>query len=377
MKIVILLLSFLSHYAFSFAQKESIARLQLTYPENFGYDTLLVKDGNRIIATPYSSSEEGNRIVNNYVIKPDKKSEFNFSIYFGGSKTAVNDTLHFLSGDKNMKVELEDSFALRNNIYMDLSGTYNLEKLNQEYNEYCQAGLAHYDSLMKEGRSVNMNRYQYFHHLGLQFVKEHRRNPYAIELFSVFVINNSFYRTSYQQAEAFYQANLAPLIKDSAAIKYVETRIKALKSVVREGDEFPEFSVTTTEGNRLNNSAVKGKNVLWVFWATWCGPCMAEIPALKKVRKDFVESDLKIIGVSLDVNRDKLMAVVKRNQMKWPQVFDDQAFVSELGVNAIPALVLLNSDGEVIYHSYYHMKTPEENLSEVVSLLKKELQKKE
>ena len=375
MKILILSIPFLFLCSLSFAQDDSVTTLQIIFPKNFTYDTLLVKDGNKAIAAPYSSSEEGNKIVSRYVIKSDKEGAHDYSIYFGGSRNAVNDTLFFLSADKNMKVELEDSFALRNDIYMDLSGTYNFEKLYQEYNEYCQTGLVHYDSLMKEGHSVNMNRYQYFHHLGLAFVKEHRRNPYAIELFSVFVINNPFYRMSYQQAETFYRANLAPLIKDSTAGNYVEVRLNALKKIPVEGDEFPAFSVTTLDGKKLNNSSVKGKNVLWVLWATWCGPCMAEIPSLKKVRSEFSESDLKIIGVSLDVNRDKLMAVVKKDQLKWPQVYNNQAFVSELGVTVIPALVLLNSDGEVIYHSYYHVVTPEKNLSEVVSLLKKELQK--
>ena len=69
------------------------------------------------------------------------------------------------------------------------------------------------------------------------------------------------------------------------------------------------------------------------FWATWCGPCVAEMPNVKNVYSKFHPQGFEIVGISLDQSRDRLDQYVKSNQIAWPQYFDGKWWN-----NVLPAL---------------------------------------
>jgi len=92
--------------------------------------------------------------------------------------------------------------------------------------------------------------------------------------------------------------------------------------------------------------------VLIDFWATWCGPCRAEMPNVLATYKKYHGRGFEIIGVSLDDDRQKVVNYIKNNGMTWPQYFDGQGWGNKLavkyGIEAIPATYLLNGNGVII-----------------------------
>jgi thiol-disulfide isomerase/thioredoxin len=101
---------------------------------------------------------------------------------------------------------------------------------------------------------------------------------------------------------------------------------------------------------------LKGKVVVVDVWATWCGPCVAEMPKMKSLYARYKDRGVEFIGVSLDQPEaegglDKLKTFVAKNEIPWPQYYDGKAWdgplVEELGVRAIPAVFLIDAEGKL------------------------------
>jgi peroxiredoxin len=131
-----------------------------------------------------------------------------------------------------------------------------------------------------------------------------------------------------------------------------QAEAKKIQRSLAVGAPFPDFEEKDLEGNPLSIGKFKGKVVLVDFWATWCGPCVAELPNVLKAYEKHHDKGFEIVGISLDSEKEKLTAFIKKNKMTWPQYFDGKGWQSKLGekygIQSIPATYLLDKEGKIL-----------------------------
>lgn len=137
-----------------------------------------------------------------------------------------------------------------------------------------------------------------------------------------------------QQAEA----QLQPQQQQQVVIRFV-----------RDPDPAPDLKAKDLDGKELSLDAYKGKVVLLNFWATWCGPCRAEIPSLIRMQEAYKER-LQIIGMDVDdENEEQLRAFVKNQGINYPVAMTSDAVrLAYGGIAALPTVFVINRDSKVV-----------------------------
>jgi peroxiredoxin len=133
-------------------------------------------------------------------------------------------------------------------------------------------------------------------------------------------------------------------------LTYDVTDVKLLG--VFAGGDAPEFEVTTLDDARLKLSDFRGKVVLIDFWATWCAPCVAELPNVKKAYERFGSDGFVVISISFDQSAATAKKFAASQGMTWPQVWvqggDKSPLATLYNVAGIPATFLVGPDGKVV-----------------------------
>ena len=138
---------------------------------------------------------------------------------------------------------------------------------------------------------------------------------------------------------------------DAAEERY--QKLIASKSLTK-GDFSPEFSYESVDGGIIQLSDFKGKIVYIDVWATWCAPCIKQVPYLKELEKIYHDENIVFVSISVDRKESKKTwkQMIEEKQLGGIQLFADQSFNSEFmkaySVNSIPRFILIDDEGKII-----------------------------
>jgi len=115
----------------------------------------------------------------------------------------------------------------------------------------------------------------------------------------------------------------------------------------------PDFALKDINGKTVSLSALKGKVVLLNFFATWCPPCKAEIPALNKLQRALNPRGLEVIAVSTDRSVNDIKSFLEKNRVDFPILFDaDRNVAKKYRVFSMPTTFLINRNGIIVEKFY-------------------------
>lgn len=150
-------------------------------------------------------------------------------------------------------------------------------------------------------------------------------------------------RAAYQLVVANYP--------DSSTAPRVKGKLRQIDGL---GEPFELDFTDAVTGTEIDMAHLRGKVVVIDFWATWCGPCIAEMPHMKELYAEFKEAGVEFIGISLDSPEDqggldKLLKYCEENEITWPQYYQGKGwngdFSKSWGIDSIPSMFVVAKDG--------------------------------
>ena len=116
------------------------------------------------------------------------------------------------------------------------------------------------------------------------------------------------------------------------------------------GVKAPDFESVDVLKNKISLKNFQGKHLLLVFWASWCGPCVKEIPAIKEIQASYSTDKLEIIGITQDRDSTAFVNAVKKYEVNWIHIYGDKILEKAYnGDLAIPKVFLINAQGIIVY----------------------------
>ncbi|MBO5865952.1 MAG: AhpC/TSA family protein [Bacteroidaceae bacterium] len=194
------------------------------------------------------------------------------------------------------------------------------------------------DSLQREQEKLRL--------LTLEFLAANDNVILAYTIYSNILMRNS----GFKETRGMYDS-MGKGAKETQFGRIIKERIDRL-SKTDNGAKAPDFTLIDLEGNAVTMSAVKGKVKIIDFWASWCGPCRLNNPALKEIYADFHDKGLEIIGVSLDEEKEDWAFAVEKDGLSWINVSSLKGWECEVArlynVKGIPALFVLDENNNII-----------------------------
>ncbi len=165
-------------------------------------------------------------------------------------------------------------------------------------------------------------------------------------------LTNSYYYYSPEELAPVLESYIAAFPTNARLLQIKKNNDITLETAV--GKQFKDFEMPDVDGNmhKLSEYIAANKVTLVDFWASWCGPCRAEMPAVKDAYDAYKNKGFGIVGVSLDNNKEAWVKAIADLGIEWAQISDLQGWncagAKLYGVNSIPATVLVAQDGTIL-----------------------------
>jgi thiol-disulfide isomerase/thioredoxin len=146
-------------------------------------------------------------------------------------------------------------------------------------------------------------------------------------------------------------ATAAALVVILVAAKHVIPRVGFTPGQRTMNEPAPRFTVAMLDGTPVTLDSLKGRVVVMDFWGTWCGPCLAEMPAIQKVHRTFA-SNSNVVFLAVNAgwhgdSADTVRSFVERRHLDVPVALDPDGATRQLKVDALPTLVLIDRQGRI------------------------------
>ncbi|MEM6718095.1 MAG: TlpA disulfide reductase family protein [Bacteroidota bacterium] len=157
---------------------------------------------------------------------------------------------------------------------------------------------------------------------------------------------------SFKESDYLYN-ELSALITDEEMKEELTEKYNTMQNLVA-GKDSPTFDYENHKGGNTTLADLQGKYVYIDVWATWCGPCLQEIPSLKKVEKQYHDKNIHFVSISIDETRDhgKWKKMVDEKELGGIQLMADNAwkskFVTDYAIEGIPRFILIGPDGKIV-----------------------------
>lgn len=188
-----------------------------------------------------------------------------------------------------------------------------------------------------------------------KYMRDNPKSPLLVFVFNKYIGDPRSLRSEDIPTVRSFLAMLPDSIRNKANTKAFEQRLDNMVTFeqgVAVGKQAPDFTQNDTAGNPVSLSSFRGKYVLIDFWASWCGPCRQENPAVVEAWHKFHDKGFEILGISLDRDKKSWKDAIHQDHLTWTHVSDlkywDNAIVKVYGVQGVPQNFLIDPNGRII-----------------------------